>query len=457
MTSNSITPLWEHQKKAFDFCMNHNAAMLDYGMGTGKTLTAIHVIAARGVKRVLIVCPKAVMSVWPREIKKHGLNAHVVDFSKCKSVADKVLKLQEVTYAKVPTIVVLNYDIVWREGMRQALQCYGFEMIICDESHRIKAPGSKVSYFMGLLGKTVKYRLCLSGTPFANNPLDIYAQYRFLDPAIYGTRFKDFKHTYAIVRDDIVQEYRNLKHLQEKFRLIAISCKMGDIKHKLGLPDIFPPVIKETTLAGQAARMYKEMAQHALTELDNGEMLDASNVLVQILRLMQMTSGFLEDGTGISTAKQDLLRDIVDDLPTGDPEFNLVIFCQFTYDIAVVRDIVGAYMPTWELSGNRNDLSAWEMIGGCLVVQIASGAEGIDLTAAHTAIYYSRPLSLAKYEQSKARLYRPGQTRRVTFIHCVVSGTVDAVIYQALEEKKAILDGIQRGELESVCMPKIKR
>ena len=56
-----------------------------------------------------------------------------------------------------------------------------------DESHRAKAAGSKVSKFLALLGKRVHYKMCLSGTPMANSPLDVYGQYRFLDSSIFGT------------------------------------------------------------------------------------------------------------------------------------------------------------------------------------------------------------------------------------------------------------------------------
>ena len=56
--------------------------------------------------------------------------------------------------------------------------------MVLDESHRIKSPGSRVSLYCTALGKRVPYRMALTGTPAHTSPLDVYAQYRFLDPGI---------------------------------------------------------------------------------------------------------------------------------------------------------------------------------------------------------------------------------------------------------------------------------
>ena len=58
--------------------------------------------------------------------------------------------------------------------------------------------------------------------------------------------------------------------------------------------------------------------------------------------------------------------------------------------------------------------------------------------------------SLGEYEQSLARLHRPGQTRSVVYTHLLCEHTVDSHVYAALRERKdvvsAILDRIKKGE-----------
>jgi SNF2 family DNA or RNA helicase len=52
------------------------------------------------------------------------------------------------------------------------------------------------------------------------------------------------------------------------------------------------------------------------------------------------------------------------------------------------------------------------------------------------------------YDQSIARLNRPGQSDHVTFAHLIAEGTIDCEIYEAFEEGRdlvqAVLNGIKR-------------
>jgi SNF2 family DNA or RNA helicase len=83
-----------------------------------------------------------------------------------------------------------------------------------------------------------------------------------------------------------------------------------------------------------------------------------------------------------------------------------------------------------------------------LAVQIQAGAEGIDMTNSNHAIYYSLPHSLALYNQSKARLYRPGQKSAVSFCHLLAEDTVDEAMYKALIKKEDVIEAIKNGTFD---------
>lgn len=69
----SAPEMWPAQREAVEFCLQRPAAMLDMGMGCGKTRVAIEVMRRReDVRRVLVVCPKAVVPVWRREARRRG-------------------------------------------------------------------------------------------------------------------------------------------------------------------------------------------------------------------------------------------------------------------------------------------------------------------------------------------------------------------------------------------------
>ena len=170
-----ILERWPNQEEAYQFAMTHSACMLDMDMGTGKTKVAIDVIMDRtDVRRVLIVCPKAVTEVWPSELSKHTTEPYECwvggNNKSVKSKAEDLNAAVKYDRRDSKLIVVLNYDATWRPPMGDLLRRIGFDAIILDESHRAKAAGSKVSKYLFMLGRPVKYKLCLSGTVMANSP-----------------------------------------------------------------------------------------------------------------------------------------------------------------------------------------------------------------------------------------------------------------------------------------------
>jgi SNF2 family DNA or RNA helicase len=70
------------------------------------------------------------------------------------------------------------------------------------------------------------------------------------------------------------------------------------------------------------------------------------------------------------------------------------------------------------------------------------------MTKANHAIYFSIPHSLALYNQSKARLYRPGQTRPVSFCHLIAEDTIDVALYRSLLKKEDVIEAIKAGTFD---------
>lgn len=454
---------WDNQEEAFRFAMARPACMLDMDMGTGKTRVAIDVAMERpDVDLVLVVCPKSVIPVWRHNLMKFHPGGGWTCIDDLKgTVTAKSEKLEQLgTRPPEGTVfVVMNYDIVWRHPMDKVVSKMGFDMVILDESHRAKAAGTKVSRFLAGVGKKTKYRMCLSGTPMSNSPLDLYGQYRFLDPSIFGTSYSDFRGEYAIMNNAVppfVIGFKNQHLLLGKFQSIAYTCKMTDIRDQLKLPDELPPVTRPVSLPSKDLRIAKVLAKQFIAECEQG-VITVHNVLHKVLRLQQMTSGFAmvqdpDDPLGepypaqINTAKEDALVELLRDV---HPHEHVVVFCVFTYDLRSVERAartVGA--PYHELSGSANQLGVWNGEGGVLGVQVQSGAEGVDMTASSLCVHYSLPQGLAIHEQSKARLYRPGAKRPVSFVYLLAEQTIDEIMYRSLINKKSIIDGIRDGSID---------
>lgn len=466
-----MTPRWQNQEEAMQFALSHPACMLDMDMGTGKTRVAIDVAFAReDTKRILVVCPKAVIGVWRENLLKFYNGANWICWDDRKGTVAAKKKSLEVffkeyvpkvswVYKETPKLfVVINYDSVWRAPIGDLILKSEFDMVILDESHRAKAAGSKVSKYLAMLGRRTKYRMCLSGTPMANSPLDVYGQYRFLDPTIFGTNHYLFLQEYAVMGGPdlkFIVGFKNQKRLNSKFASLAYTCKMEDVADKIKLPEALPPTQRKVEIPAKDRKTMKELSKEFVAECGSGHVV-VNNVLVSLLRMQQICSGFCltrdsvfddEKTQELNTAKEDELFDILSDL---SPLSSVVVFCVFRHDLeAVERSARKAKREYFELSGSENTLDDWKKKDGAVIgVQIQAGAEGVDMTKASHAVYFSIPHSLAMYNQSKARLYRPGQTRPVAFTHLVAEGTIDEALYKSLLRKEDTIKAIKAGTFD---------
>ena len=451
---------WLNQEEAFQFAINHSSCMLDMDMGTGKTRVAIDVaMELPDVHRILIVCPKAVIPVWRENLIKfrEGEVWNCWD-KQTGTVTQKAhdLRIWINAVESIKQFVVVNYDSVWRGDLGNFIyQQAGFDMVILDESHRAKSAGSKVSKYLAMVGKRTPYKMCLSGTPMANSPLDVYGQYRFLDPSIFGTRHDLFLQKYAVMGGPdlkFIVGFKNQQELNSRFNSIAYHCKMSDIADRIKLPNALPPIKEIVELPSKDMKVMKDLNKDFIAERNNGHIV-INNVLVKLLRLQQICSGFCYTQESVfddaemqelNTAKEDALYEMLMDI--GENE-NVVVFCNFKHELeAIHRAAEKNERKCFELSGSENTLDEWKKTDGAVIaVQIQAGAEGVDMTKSNYAIYFSIPHSLAMYNQSKARLYRPGQTRPVVFKHLIAKDTIDEAMYKSLMKKQDIVQSIKQG------------
>ena len=448
-----LTQPWRHQKAAFKFCLDKFAAgfrglLLAMGMGTGKSLVACMLVLGLNARRILIACPLRVVPVWITQFERH-VGAPVVIVA-LDEEAGSVAQKQEMAAGKmrlaeargVPFIAVINYDSAWRDPFAAWAEKIKWDLVIGDEIHRIKAPGGKASLFFKRLRKVAAYRIGLSGTPMPHSPLDTYGPFRFLDITIYGPSFSAHRQKFAVMGGYQRKQITGFQNLDELERLMSrITFRVG--KEVLDLPP-------ETTvtyyceLTGEAARIYRDLDKDFVAGVREGT-ITAQNAMVKLLRLEQVTGGCVPTDDGvevrIDSAKLRLLADTLEDIGNEEP---VAVFCWFHADLDGVHGACEKLgLRSLELSGRRDELRRWqEGEAQVLAVQIQAGGEGVDFTRARYSVFFSVGYSLGKYEQAKARVHRPGQTRPVEHIHLVARNTVDVKIMRALERRAEIVEAI---------------
>jgi len=456
------TQPYSHQKRALAKIQKLNGqAALFMEMGTGKTKVAID-WAGIGyynydIRKVLIVAPLSVLGVWPRQIRQHSaVPSRIYRLSgNSRERAGNLRRILRLPDDGKLTYVLINYEGIWRkvsqsnDSIESLLNSWGPDLVIFDESHRIKSPTAKQSKAAWRIARNSRQRLILTGTPITKAPLDVFGQFRALDHSIFGDNWYAFKFTFGIwggFGKYQLLRYRNLDLLIEKVRAHSFRIKKTQC---LDLPEkLFQDV--PVTLSDRALKLYKEMSEQAIIEIEETH-ATATIVLTKILRLQQITSGFIKDIEGniriFDDSKLNVFKDLLEDVLAEDQK--VVVFFRFIPDLRrVEQHLLDKGIPHRILSGSvpeRERDSIMEEFQTdpkikVFLAQIQAGSEGIELFAASVAIYYSMNNSLLHWQQSQDRLHRPGQTKNVTYYRLIAPRTVDSLTYKALDEKKKIAD-----------------
>ena len=224
-------------------------------MGTGKTITTIAVAGAmyqeEKIKKLLVVCPKSIVDVWEQEFEKFAgfpYSVVVLDGTGLKKI-DAIRHMNGIGLQ----VIVVNYESCWR--LEAELTKWKPDMIVCDESSKIKNPQAKCSKALHRLGKISSYNLILTGTPITNSPLDFFSQYKFLDERIFGGSFYGFRSYYAILggyQNHQIVGYKHLAELVEKAHAIAYRIKIDEA---VELPE-FVDEIRPVKLEKKAQQIY---------------------------------------------------------------------------------------------------------------------------------------------------------------------------------------------------------
>jgi SNF2 family DNA or RNA helicase len=450
----TLNESWPHQRQAFWFAKDLPAAMLAMDMGCGKSKVTIDLLNNNDARRVCVVAPPSVVDVWPKEIRKHSCYDWVVCALGKGVPTDR--RLEEFTAVcnsdAERVMIVLNYEACHRAPLKKWLKKQQWDYFIMDESHRAKSPIGITSKSCRDIGTAARRRLALTGTPFPQTPLDIFGQYRALDSTIFGVSWTAFKKKYGRwggqleAKDKIFLGMRkeNEEELNGRFYSIAFRVEADEV---LDLPEPVPDMQRFCHIIGDQAKVYKAVEDDFHAWLDDGAEVTVANAMVKVGKLQQITGGGVKDDDAklniVGTAKQELLADTFADIGADE---KVVVFAKHHHDLDVIAKVTAELgRPYGEVSGRDNCLveahlpEIPSMVCG---VQIQAGGVGIDLSASMYGIYYSVGHSLSDYLQSRRRILRPGQTRRVRFIHLIASGTVDVDVYEALDKRLEVVDHV---------------
>jgi SNF2 family DNA or RNA helicase len=427
-------------------------------LGTGKTITSIAIAGAlylKGkIRRVLVVAPLSILGVWNEEFSKFADFDYVLAvLSGTGSKKADTLRHMRGTSLQV---AVVNYESAWR--LEKEILAWQPDLVIADEGHKIKTHNIAASKAMHRIGAKAAYRLLLTGTVITNKAIDVFSQYKFLNPTVFGQSFYVFRNRHFDMtgygQHTPVLKRSMEQDLMRRLHCIAFRATKAEC---LDLPET-TDIVRYVELEPAAAKIYRDLVKDSYAELGQSE-VTVTNILTRLLRLSQLTGGFIGDDEGnapqrISTAKQAALEDIVEEALQEDKK--LVIIARFIPEIKAICKLLekqgvnyscimgGVKDRDAQVSAFQNDPQTQVFVG-----QIATAGLGITLTAASTMVFYSEDYSMSNFEQAKARIHRVGQKENCTYIYLVAKGTVDEKVLAALRSKadlaRTLVDDYRHG------------
>jgi len=457
------TKPYEHQREAMERSIGVNAYGFFMEMGTGKSKVLIDSIAYLGntqqIDFALIIAPKGVYRNWiNKEIPEHFPND--IRHSVCAWQANQTKSYKDEAkaffFSQEPgvKIFIMNVEAFSSAKGKAAgewmAEKFGrFGLIAIDESTTIKNHKAKRTKSLLKIAAKFKYRRLLTGSPVTKSPMDLFAQFQFLNPMILGfDSYYAFQGRYAIMQKrnmgahsfQQILGYRNLEELTGKidpftFRVLKKDC--------LDLPDK-TYTVRNVGLTMEQIRMYKDLQKEAMTLLENGELVSAPQVITQMLRIQQLLSGHLKTDEGemieIPTQRLSAMMECIEEV-SG----KIIIWSRFRYDIVhIQRELAKVYGKDSVVSyyGDTSDQDRQIAIdrfqngnARFFVANPATAGYGLTLTEANTVIYYANDFNLETRIQSEDRCHRIGQKNPVTYIDLIAEGTIDEKIVKALRDK----------------------
>jgi SNF2 family DNA or RNA helicase len=411
-----------YQTQGISFLVPRPSALLGDEMGLGKTMqaiVAIRMLLGSGLaQRVLLVCPKSLVSNWGREFRAWAgdVPTLVIEGSTRRRHA-----LWELPHLPVK---IVNYELLARDIDFVTAAKLEFDLVVLDEAQRIKNEQSQTAHAARSLVR--KRSWALTGTPLENRTEDLVSIFSFVLPTlIYG-----------------VPTPARLRELTGPYILRRLKEQV--------LEQLPPKFIRDAQIDLTAAQRltYEAAEQDGVLRLnDLGDSITIQNVFELILRLKQICNF---DPATRESAKLDQLRTDLEEIASSGRK--AIIFSQWVETLHRLAGELRDYGPLefhGGLSSNDRNrvIEEFRTNPDChaLLLSYGAGAVGLNLQFAQYVFLFDRWWNPAVEDQAINRVHRIGQTEPVFVTRFVATRTIEERITEVLDRKRALAAEIVPG------------
>lgn len=366
---------------------------------------------------------------------------------------------------KNPDVFVVNYESFagqgtgWGKGFDRALELalQTPSMLVVDECHRIKTPGSRWSKSVLELAKDCVARRGLTGTPWGQDVMDLYPQFK-LACQLNGANQYVFKARFAKKGGYMGKQIVGINE-DRKPELDALqdACAFRALKSEwTDLPVKMPPITIPLSLPKELVPHYRSMLADFLVEVETRDADDpilAKMVVTQMGKLQQISSGFIYDELKnvhvlLPLKKLPKFQALLDLIEGLGGKSKMLVFCHFKPTAFALIEALNEVIPTTFMRGTMAEIetakASFNQDGEAqvLVTQISVGAAGHTLLGGpnkpcYTTSFFENNFVLIDREQSMDRNHRFGQKLPVSY-YDFASTEIERYVIKALATKRSL-------------------
>ena len=485
LEDGSNPDLFPHQRAGVKFLSTARRALLADEPGLGKTAQAIRALKAFEEKGetpfpALIVCPNTLKKNWKREFEmwwpgtkvtvikgsttqrrkqfEEEADVYVINWESLRTHS-RLAPYGAVALAKCPDCgghddkVSLNRCEVHKRELNEI----DFKAVVADEIHRSKEPKSKQTRALWAATGNADIRFALTGTPIANNVLDLWAILHWISPEEWPskTRWIDRMINTMLNAFGGMMVLGVKPHMEQEFYATVNPRMRRMLKAKVlpWLPDMMFER-RDIEMSTKQKKAYDQMRDTMIAELEGGDAITAPSALTQTIRLLQFASSYAtteinEDTGEISTVLSEpsaKVDSLMDDIKNGDFGNDSVAVCAVSRQLieilsaALTKEKIEHGLITGAQTEDERQQAVDDFQSGkikWILFTAQAGGVGITLTAARRLIMLQRPWSLVDHKQALDRVHRIGSEIHdsVIITDYVTEGTIEERVIQVLETK----------------------
>lgn len=486
-----------HQREAVSFvyeCLmgfknfRGNGALLADEMGLGKTLTTITLIwtllkqtpysedISPICKKVLITCPVTLIGNWKKEFKK-WLNINrigVLTVNNKQNASKDKQEIKSFGKTRIYQVLIMSYEKVL--SCQNELSTIDFDMLVCDEGHRLKNSSNKVLKVLNDLN--ISKKILLTGTPIQNDLVEFYNIINFINPSVLGS-FQSFQKDFikpilrsrevnCINKDTIKRgeiKSNELIELTKEFTLRRTSSILsGYLTEKTDIILFCPPTELQIALFKFVLNSKRFNALLREDNFNNSlalitlfkKICNSPSLLFQDKLFNSLIENEQDSTIDLTTLSKKTASSKVNILIPLLIEINqigdkTVLISNYTQTLDLLETILNKLNISFlRLDGSTpnkfrdklvNDFNKQPLLtNSVFLLSAKSGGVGLNLIGASRLILFDNDWNPSIDLQAMARIHRDGQTKPVFIYRIMTTGCIDEKIFQRQMMKNNLSD-----------------